>query len=301
MITANLCGNFGNHLASLTICRVVGEKLGYEWGVNPIPSHDYYNGANQLYFMDVDFGKQPVDGIVHAYHETWVDYKGANLCRYEPKIFEINDNTILLGHKGAKGGVWQSEDYFIDRKEDIKKWYKINSKYELQYQNKLLELGINLDDNTCVINFRGGEYQTIPRVLLKHEYWAMSINHMLSINPNMKFIVITDDVTCAINYMPFKTLVIHIDIGFDYYVINKAKWLILSNSSFGLWAGWLNDNVNKIIAPKYWSQWNNSDGYWGIGDQYYRCFTYMDREGKIFDYETCKLEAITYYKDRNLI
>jgi hypothetical protein len=101
--------------------------------------------------------------------------------------------------------------------------------------------------------------------------------------------------------MPFNIPALHISVGFDYYVVNQAKWLIISNSTFGWWAAWLNKKVNKIIAPKYWSRHNVSDGYWSTGDAYTRCFTYMDREGKLYDYETCKQEAINYYKSKNLI
>ena len=58
MITTNLTGNFGNHMWYYTICRLVAEKNNFEWGVNPKPTHDYYNGMNQFYFFDVDFGKE---------------------------------------------------------------------------------------------------------------------------------------------------------------------------------------------------------------------------------------------------
>ena len=71
----------------------------------------------------------------------------------------------------------------------------------------------------------------------------------------------------------------------DFYVVNQAKNVILSNSSFGWWCGWLNDNANLIIAPKYWARHNVSDGYWATGDAYTRGFSYMDREGNLFDYE----------------
>ena len=58
MITANMTGNLGNHMWNYVICRIVAEKLGYDWGVHKIPSHDYYRGQNQMYFMNVDFGKE---------------------------------------------------------------------------------------------------------------------------------------------------------------------------------------------------------------------------------------------------
>jgi hypothetical protein len=71
MITTNLTGNLGNHMWQYAVCRTIAEKLGYEWGINPVPTHDYFNGANQMDFMDVNFGINPVSGIVNEYHEPW--------------------------------------------------------------------------------------------------------------------------------------------------------------------------------------------------------------------------------------
>jgi len=304
MITTNLTGNLGNNMWQYAVCRTIAEKLGYEWGVNPSPTHDYYNGINQMYFMDVDFGK-PVEGIEQDFHEKWITYNhssdNVNITMLDKRIYEIQDNTRLIGHNGALGGIYQSEEYFIERKEDILKWLKIKEEYKIEYEKKILELGIVLNENLCVINFRGGEYRNIPHVLMRKEYWRDSINHMLSINPNMEFLLITDDVHCANDFMPFPIQAIHIDIGFDFYVVNQAKWLIIANSSFSWWASWLNQKSKLTIAPKYWARGNYSDGYWATGDAYTRCFTYMDREGILFDYETCRNEANEYYKLKHII
>jgi len=304
MITANLCGNFGNNVASYLMCRTLAEKKGFEWGVNPNPTFDYFNGANQMYFMDVDFGKQDIQGIANTFEERWtfIDrHETINIATFDKRVYDIEDNTRLMGYNGAAGGLWQSEDYYIDRKDDIKKWLKVNTDFAEQYEILLKENNLVLDDNLCVINFRGGEYKGILHVLLKREYWKMATDHMLMMNSEMKFICITDDKETAAQYMPFEMPILHIDIGFDYYTLNNAKWLILSNSSFGLWAAWLSDKVKMTLAPKYWSQWNLSDGYWGLGDQWYKCFTYLDRDGILSDCETVKREAIQYYKTHNLL
>jgi hypothetical protein len=303
MITTNLTGNLGNHMWQYAVCRTIAEKLKYEWGINPNPSHDYFNGQSQMTFMNVDFGK-PVEGILNEYHETWktlYHVDDVNITMLNESLYNISDNTILLGHNGAKGGIYQSEDYIIDRKEDIKKWFEIKQESKNHYDKLLSDMGITLDDSLCVINFRGGEYRNIPNVLLRRDYWRDSINHMLFLNPNMKFLLITDDVQLANSFMPFEIQAIHVDVGFDYYVVNQSKWLIISNSTFGWWAAWLNENTNKIIAPKYWARHNVSDGYWSVGDSYTRCFTYLDKEGNLSDYETCKNEAINYYKNKNFI
>ena len=304
MITTNLTGNFGNHMWQYSVCRTIAEKLGYDWGINSSPTHDYHNGMNQMYFMDVDFGK-PIENIQNTFNETWTFHQGinehVNITMLDKKIWEIQDNTKIFGHNGALGAILQSEMYFENNENEVKNWFKINKDYEETYSKKLNELGINLDDNTCVINFRGGEYRNIPNVVCRREYWRDSINHMLTLNPNMKFIVITDDPDFANFFMPFQIPCYHDEIGFDFYVINKSKWVILSNSTFGWWAAWLNQNANLILAPKYWASHNNSDGYWSVGESYTKKFNYMDRSGLVYDYNSCKTEAENYYKSKNII
>jgi hypothetical protein len=303
MITTNLTGNLGNNMWQYAVCRTVAEKLGYDWGINPSPSHDYNSGINQMSFMDVDFGK-PVEGITKDFHEEWqfyqAPYEHVWMVMLDKRVYTIEDNTRMIGDNGALGGIYQCEDYLIDRKSDVKNWFKVNKNQEKIYNQKLVELGVVLDDNLCVINFRGGEYKSIPNVLLRKEYWRDSINHMLTLNSNMKFLIITDDVPCAKSYMPFDINAIHIDIGFDFYVVNKAKWVIISNSTFSWWAAWLNDKAKKIIAPKYFNAHNLSDGYWSVGAIYTRFFDYMGRDGIVYDYETCKKDAIEYYQNKNI-
>jgi hypothetical protein len=236
MITTNLTGNLGNHMWQYSVCRTIAEKLGYEWGINPNPSYDYFNGKSQMTFMDVDFGKE-ISGIVNEYHEPWKTMQHidtVNITSMDNSIYDISDNTILLGDNGAHGGIFQSEDYIIEKKEEIRKWFKIKTEFKQRYDDLLSDMNITLDENLCVINFRGGEYRNIPNVLVRKEYWKDSINHMLSINPNMKFLLITDDVDYANTFMPFQIQAIHVDVGFDFYVVNQAKWLIISNSSFDL-------------------------------------------------------------------
>jgi hypothetical protein len=305
MITTNLTGNLGNHMWQYSVCRTVAQKLGYEWGINPSPTHDYHRGMNQMYFMDVDFGLQNFESINDDFHELWtnINFNGenVNITMLDERIWNIKDGTRMIGHNGAFGGLYQTERYFEGIETDVESWFNIKPEYSEQYENKMKELGIVLDDNTCVINFRGGEYRSIPKVLCRKEYWRDSINYMLSLNPDIKFIVITDDTQLANMFMPFSIPVHHIDIGFDFYVVNKSKWLIISNSTFGWWAAWLNKTANKIIAPKYFACHNFSDGFWGLGESYTKKFFYMDREGNVSDYESCKIDAINYYKSKNII
>ena len=161
-------------------------------------------------------------------------------------------------------------------------------------------MNIVLDENLCVINFRGGEYKNVLNLIPRKQYWLDSINQMLQINPQMKFVIVTDYPNCAKGYIGNYPCY-HLDIGFDFYMVNNAKYLIIANSSFSWWASWLNTKSNLIIAPLYWAKHNVSNGYWSLGDSYTRFFSYMSREGQLLNYDTCKETAINFYKENNLM
>jgi hypothetical protein len=302
MITTNLTGNFGNNVFQLVSTKTIALDLGYDWGVCPNPTHDYHNGSNQMYFLDVDFGKQRALalGCFEYVCEKWdiLNHDGdmVNVTMKDNNLYNIRPWTHILGHNNAAGALLQSEDYFHHRKSEVKEWLKYKPEYELMFEKRCLDFGLTLDEDTCVLNVRGGEYKTIPRCLLRNEYWTMAKEHMLDINGCMKFIVVSDDPEYA-RWATGCGTVIHSDIGFDFYVVNKAKYAIISNSTFSWWAAYLGGH-KKVIAPKYWARWNVSNGYWSVGDSYTRGFTYMDRDGELFDYAQCRYESEQYWSKR---
>lgn len=286
MITAFLTGNFGNNLAGIISSKCIAKDLGYEWGVDPSPKYDYHNGMIQTDFFDLDYGIFP-NNIKYEYEEKCIRYNhdgdNTDIRIFDKNIYNINDDTRLLG------GVWQSPQYYIHHLNDIKQWLRYKKDFEIYAETIIRQHDIDLN-NTCFINFRGGEYSGYSRLIIQPKYYIDSINEMKRLYPNLKFILISDDPNTANRFIP-GIPVYHFSIGIDYYILNKAKYLILSNSSFPIFAALTNENVEKIIAPKYWARHNVSNGYWCIGDIYFPNWEYMDRNGVLQNYETIKLEA----------
>jgi len=291
LITAFLTGNFGNNLAGIVSSKCIAKDLGYEWGVNPSPKYDYHNGMIQTYFLDLDYGKFP-ENIQHEYYEKEIRYNhdgdNVDVRVFDENVYKIKDNTILLG------GVWQSYGYYEKHMSDVKKWLQIKEEYIKEYERRLAENNITLDENLCVINFRGGEYRSYSRLIVRKEYYLDSIYEMMNVNKKMKFIIITDDIACVNLYLP-EIPAHHFDIGMDYYILNNCQYSILSNSSFPIFAALTNEKSKQILAPKYWARHNVSNGYWAIGDQYYPKFKYVDREGKIETYDEVKKQAEDWF------
>lgn len=281
----------GNQLACYVTTRVIAKNKGYKFGIkNP-------NNFKGLDFMNLDFGETVIggngpeggppkklpDGIKHYYVERKITHPitGADIRIYDPNLMNVLDNTKI-------DGVMQDEQYMINRKNEIRDWLRVKPEYEcFDYS----------DENTCIINFRGGEYTRHKDFFLDESYWRNAVSKMLEINPNFRFIVITDDVKSAKKFFP-NYGVFHFSIAKDYVVIKNAHYLILSNSSFAWFPAWLNTNLKYCIAPKYWGRYNISDGYWSSGYNITKGWMYLDRNGNLYDYQTC-IEEFNNYKKKH--
>lgn len=277
----------GNQLFRYVATRVLAQDKGYEFGmINP-------KGFLGSSFMELDMGnlnniefhtKEPEGKVVPnidwpLWEEKRIVKDGIDIRSYDPEFNLVKDNTIVDGE-------FQGEKYIVHRKNEIREWLKVKEEYECYDYS---------DDNTCVINFRGGEYVNSEDLFLNKNYWGNAINNMLKINSNFRFIVITDDVATAKEFFPNYD-VSHFSTAKDYVIIKNAKYLILSNSSFAWFPAWLNVNLKYCIAPKYWSRHNISDGYWSMSYNITSGWMYQDREGKLSDYETCIKESEEYIK-----
>ena len=130
---------------------------------------------------------------------------------------------------------------------------------------------LEIDDNLCVINFRGGEYTIFPDLFLTHDYWNKAIATIHLKYPRIKFEVHTDDIATAEKF--FKGFPIFHDIALNWRSIRYAKHLILSNSSFAILPALLNEDVKEIIAPRYWARRNTKT--WALPQNYYSKFQYI--------------------------
>ncbi len=289
MITTEIYNGqgLGNQLWCYVVTRVIAEDNKYDFGIM------HPEKFKCLDFLDLDFGRKVIGGlgpeggppstlpeeIKYYYSERKIVHEktGVDIRIYDENLINIKDGTKI-------DGVMQDEQYIIHRKNEISEWLKVKP------ENNCTDYS---DPNTCIINFRGGEYIGIRDVFLPQKYWDDAINHMREINPHMKFIVVTDDITTAQKFFP-KFKISHESIGSDYSIIHNAYYLILSNSSFAFFPTWLNEKVKMVIAPKYWSQYNTSNGYWGCGYNITKGWIYLDRSGKKHTYDKCVEELKKY-------
>lgn len=243
-----------------------------------------------LYFMDLDQGeKVSREDFKQTYHEKeqrlyLANSKhdlthGAYVAGTDWDMYKVPSDTILLGNM-------QSEDYYLKYKEQIKEWLRVKPEYDCYEYSK---------DNLCILHLRCTDYMDSPELFLQKNYWLRGMKAMKKINPQMEFMIITNDVKEANKILPHVPAY-NFDLAKDYSIIKNAKYLLLANSSFTYFPAFCSETAKYIIAPKYWARHNVSDGYWASEQNIYTDFHYMDRKGKIFSAEECRKELEEYKK-----
>ena len=297
----------GNQIWRYVCCRVFAERLGYEWGV----SHPGWRGP----FLNMDWGKEVTLNVEedadfrlgefkHYYKERFDHHKKAPGCIGIPdnKFLELPDHTYI-------NGTFQRMSYIEKHREKICSW--------LTYDNKVTDYS---SDNICVIQIRGGDYTT-GHSMLPPQYYQMAMQRMRENNPDIQFVIVTDDPGTASQYIPGVPVVGSAvseekdqyqkniswykypggPVGIDYSILNTAKYAIISASTFAFWPIWTNNDLVNVIAPKYWFDWNISDGWWrmkdGIVDD--ERWLWLDMEGSLFTSKTCKEHAAVYYDNQS--
>jgi hypothetical protein len=250
MLSVLLQGRFGNHLWQYAVCRSVAEHLGYAFHI----PRDF---LGQPYF-NCDLG-EPTEQIYRNFSEIDANGGDINRQKYSPELFKIADGTRLVGF-------FQTEQYLLNSRGKIKTWFNVPDNVPL------LEAS-GVDDNTCVIHFRGGDYVG-KGLFLPKKFFEDAAAYVTSLLPNVKFVVVTDDVPLAKAWFPTYT-VLSLDAFSSFTVVNKARYLIVSNSTFSWWAAWLSDNAKVVVAPKYWFGHNSNEGWLPLDSQT-EGFTYLE-------------------------
>lgn len=280
----------GNQLFCYVTTRCIAKKRGMDFSI--LGGDTLANNIHSqcgLYFMDLDLGKeaQEADFAGGVYQEKedrlYVGNSrhdmqhGCYVTGTDRGMYETADNTLLMGNM-------QAEDYFLEYKEEIKEWLKVKPEYDCYDFSR---------DHLCILHLRCSDYLDFPELFLRKKYWLDGMKHMKTIDPEMEFMIITNDVKEASKILP-GVPAYNFDLAKDYSIIKNAKYLLLANSSFTYFPAFCSETVKYVLAPKYWARHNVSNGYWASEQNIYEGWHYMDRHGKVFSSDECRKELEDY-------
>lgn len=226
-ITIETKGQLGNQLFEYATCRSIAEKHGYNFHIT------FYPIYKQIQRFNISFGKQ--DGEIH--HTLNSDYCINYLYNHKklPTDFlNIKDNTRLIGY-------FQQSAFFDFNFKNIQKWFSTDNIIDLELFKQLY----NKYQNYCFIHIRGGDFKDIVSYKLPVKYYKQAILEF----KNLKFVIVTDDPCYSQTMFTEYDIISSDDYLIDFKLLQTAKYVISSNSTFSWWASYLNTSSDKIIYP----------------------------------------------------
>lgn len=154
-------------------------------------------------------------------------------------------------------GFFQSEKYFENYTDDIKKLFQIQPKYKTSFlenkkylfKKKSIVIHLRRTDYLIFgIKDLGGIDMTLPL-----NYYKKCMNMIKNIN-DYNVIFVSDDINHIKKNFGYKTNYFFEknDEITDFQILLSADILIIANSTFSWWAAWLNYKKEKVIyAPNY--------------------------------------------------
>lgn len=137
-------------------------------------------------------------------------------------------------------GYFQSEKYFVDYKQDIKREFSLKNP---KYPDKL-------DQEYIGLHVRRGDYLNYPDIhpTCSLDYYQQALEML----PDKPVKIFTDDPEwCRKSFSGDRFEVSDKDFIEDFELLTKCSYNIIANSSFSWWGAWLSDS-KKVIAPKQW-------------------------------------------------
>ena len=151
-------------------------------------------------------------------------------------------------------GYWQNEFFFQGIEDSIADWFVLKDEFEAKKENLDTLLKIN-NSNSISIGVRRGDYVKLS-VASDISYYNQAISIICSKVTNPVFFIFSDDIdwckeNLTINYSHFFVRSSQFLPFEDMELISKCQHNIISNSSYGWWGAYLNNNQDKIvISPK---------------------------------------------------
>ena len=172
----------------------------------------------------------------------------------------VFEPQVLQKERAYLVGCWQSEKYFHEVKEEVRKAFTFQ-KIELSEKMQKYKEDMENSNSVCV-HIRRGDYLDVDEVyggICTEEYYAKAMKKMEEEISNCQFFIFTNDVPWVKEHMQGENITVvegnDEDAGYiDMYLMTQCKHYIMANSSFSWWGCYLSaSKEKKVIAPKIWA------------------------------------------------
>ena len=272
MITAGLIGGMGNQMFQYAAGFALASRL----GVGLRLDRSWFRGRPERWYSLDAFsisGRVATDeelrqaGIRYpgslARGLARIGFKRLGLTRgqvvepdfpYWPGFRELPDGSCLAGY-------WQSERYFEDVADAIRREFTVREAPDPENQRALEQIRAC---ESVALHVRRGDYATDPRVQQFHgmttlEYYQAAVGRMLAHLSDPVFFLFSDDPHWVRQNLVVNAPTVHLDHNGpkrdyeDLRLMSACRHHVIANSSFSWWGAWLAGRPGqRVIAPARW-------------------------------------------------
>lgn len=184
----------------------------------------------------------------------------AGYSSYREKWFQFDPIVLTLPDKVYLEGYWQSERYFANIKEIIRKEFTLKTPLE--------GLNLNLAEeirtvDAVSLHVRRGDYVTDKNISTIHgvcdlEYYRRAVDRVVQALKDPFFYIFSDDPKWVADnitlrhparYISHNGSMAHEDLR----LMSLCRHHVIANSSFSWWGAWLSTSHKKlVVAPQKW-------------------------------------------------
>ena len=187
---------------------------------------------------------------------------GIELMRFidEPPL-QFSSEPLQVQKPCILRGFWQNERYFESISRHLRDEFTIIREQDprsAECQERIRRV------KSIGLHVRRGDYLVPPggedfHGICSMEYYGAALRLILSrLGPDAELFVFSDDMAWAGENIRYDLATVYVDWNADrnyedLRLMSACRALIMANSTFGWWAGWLNPRADKVVvAPRQW-------------------------------------------------
>lgn len=267
MITTVIQAGFGNQLFQYAFAYNMAKQLSSELIID-ISFFDYFKKSNPYNLREYNLNKLSIEfNTVINFPDSYWRYKLASKydysilkrilglkglivedidrCRdYQPSVTSsVNQESVLYGF-------WQNTRYFNDNISNLRRMFRPSYTLSEEVERTLEEINKNI---SVGVHIRRGDFLNLGWSK-GEDYYMNAIKVMRSTLPRPRFYIVSDDPEwCRKTFCNMSDIVVlelsskYKDID-EFFILSNCKHQIISESTFGWWAAYLNSQDNKLIV-----------------------------------------------------
>jgi len=277
MKIVKVLGGLGNQMFQYAFAKELEARSGERALLDLSRYEDYalHNGFELERLFNVDFAaadesdirrlSTQADSIVHRLRRKYLTKR----THYIDKHFGFNPEVFSLPGDRYYDGYWQSEKYFANARDSIRRMYS----FALPLGRKNLDLLASMPRPLCSLHVRRGDFLRSKNMNICGEpYYKNAICLIRERLQGGSIIVFSDDIDwcrASIDFSGIPAQFVDWNKGGeswqDMAMMARCDHNIVANSSFSWWGAWLNQNPDKVVvAPSVWNrrQLESKDRYY---------------------------------------